>query len=226
MNIFKDAKAKLIGITKPIDPNLIPDSQGLLSYTARQSSPENQTNWMTAENLLKYCMDQDHWSVFDQVNLLIEIEIPRDIGRQVLRHKSMFFQEFSQRYALVTNFCLREARFQDDKNRQNSIDNVPPELNAEWLEMQKEVLAASQKAYNWAIENNIAKECARVVLPEGLTMSRMSINGTVRSWVHYTNLRRGNGTQKEHVILAKACRRELRSQLPFLLKIDLSKEDV
>lgn len=226
MEIFKEVKVKLIGITKPIDPNFIPDSEGLLSYCARESSPDNQTNWGTAANLLKYCIEHKHWSVFDMVNLVMEIEIPRDIGRQVLRHKSNFFQEFSQRYALVTKFCLREARFQDEKNRQNSIDNVPPELQAEWLEMQKEVLGVSQKAYNWAIENNIAKECARVVLPEGLTMSRMAINGTVRSWIHYTDLRSGNGTQKEHVILAKACRRELRSQLPFLLKIDLSKEEV
>lgn len=226
MNIFKDAKVKLIGITAPIDGSFIPDSEGILSYTARESSPENQTNWATAEKLLKYCMEHQHWSVFDQVNLVMEVEIPRDIGRQVLRHKSMFFQEFSQRYALVTNFCFREARYQDEKNRQNSIDNVPPELQAEWLEMQKEVLAVSSKAYSWAIEKNIAKECARVVLPEGLTMSKMAINGTVRSWIHYTDLRMGNGTQKEHVILAEACRRALRSRLPFLLKIDLSKEEI
>lgn len=217
---------KLIAMTQPINLRHIPDTQGVLSYCARESSPKNQTNWATSAKLLKYCIDNKHWSVFDMVNLVMEIDTPRDIGRQLLRHQSMKFQEFSQRYAVVDNFTLRDARLQDDKNRQNSIETNDLNLQAEWYDKQGKVLQAAKEAYQWALDKGIAKECARVVLPEGLTMSRMAINGTVRSWIHYTDLRMGNGTQKEHMDLAKECREVLRSQLPFLLDLDLPKEEI
>lgn len=213
---FDFIKARVIGVTTPV-VDFIPDSEGIVSYAARVSSPTNQTNFETASGLLKYCMKHGHWSVFDMANVVVEIEVPRDIARQVLRHSSMKFQEFSQRYAVAQNFVIREARLQDHKNRQNSFDIEDFELQSEWERRQEEVIALVQEHYDWAIQNNIAKECARVILPEGNTMSYMYSNATVRSWITYLNVRDDEGvTQKEHVDLARKIKPVLIEHFPFL----------
>lgn len=210
-------EVKVIGVTVPT-VDYIPDSEGIVSYAARVSNPKNQENFDTADKLLAYCAKNGHWSVFEMANAVIEIKAPRDISRQVLRHKSSAFQEFSQRYAEVDEqmFVLREARLQDTKNRQNSIVTDDPTLQGEWLERQREVINLATQNYQWAIEKGIAKECARVVLPEGNTMSYMYMNATMRTWLHYCQLRGGNGTQLEHVWLAKACREALKEYFPTL----------
>lgn len=206
---------KPIGITLPLDLD-IPDSEGIVSYCARVSNPSNQTQFDTAAKLLKYCVRNQHWSVFEMVNVVMEIECPRDIARQVLRHRSFSFQEFSQRYAEATNFITRECRMQDTVNRQNSVVSEFKELNDEWDATQRILLDKIKDAYDWALSQGIAKECARVILPEGLTMSKMYMNGTLRSWLHYVDLRAGNGTQKEHQEVAIKCRAELMKLYPFL----------
>lgn len=212
---------RAVGITMPLLSE-IPDSEGLLSYLARISNPDNQMNFETADKLLAYCARNSHWSVFDMVNLLIEIKAPRDICRQVLRHSSMKFQEYSQRYADVGEdmFCLRDLRKQDTKNRQNSISGVySAEQEAEWFDDQREVLELVQsKIKKWRASGvDAAKECTRVFLPEGLTMSSMGANGTVRSWIHYTGLRTERGvTQDEHCDIADACRDALVKYFPTL----------
>ncbi len=203
----------LVGITTPMI-DTIPDSEGMLSYIARVSNPKNQNNFETSKKLLEYCVKHNHWSVFEMVNVVVSIKAPRDIARQILRHRSFTFQEFSQRYAEVDNFTLREARLQDTKNRQNSITVDDVYLQQAWEEKQKEVLALVEDYYKWALGAGIAKECARVILPEGLTMSSMYMNGTVRSWMHYCNLRSENGTQKEHMEVAIAIRDLLEKELP------------
>jgi thymidylate synthase (FAD) len=180
--------------------------QDLIAYCARVSNPTNQANTRTTAKLLDYLIKHKHWSPFEMASACIEITTTRDIARQLLRHRSFSFQEFSQRYAdirdLDDNFVIRDARLQDPKNRQNSIENDSSDLQERWAEMQGDVIACAKAAYNWAIDNGIAKEQARAVLPEGNTVSRVYVNGTIRSWIHYIELRSANGTQKEHMELA------------------------
>ena len=182
--------------------------QDLIAYCARVSNPANQANRKTTSRLLNYLVKHKHWSPFEMASACIEIETTRDIARQLLRHRSFSFQEFSQRYAdirdLDDDFVLREARLQDEKNRQNSIASEDERLQMMWNSKQGEVIRAAKEAYNWAIENGIAKEQARAVLPEGNTVSRLYVNGTIRSWIHYIELRSANGTQKEHMDVAVA----------------------
>lgn len=218
---FDFIKARVVGVTVPT-VDFIPDSEGIISYCARVSNPSNQQNFESAAGLLKYCMKNGHWSIFDMANILIEVEAPRDIARQVLRHSSMKFQEFSQRYAEAQNFHVRETRLQDKKNRQNSIEldltnKEDFDKCLEWEKRQGEVIALVKKHYAWAIENDIAKECARVILPEGNTMSYMYANTTVRSAITYLNVRDDEGvTQKEHVYLAKVIKPAIIEHFPFL----------
>jgi thymidylate synthase (FAD) len=211
------SSVKLIGVTHPVMVNSsMNDAQGLIAYCARVSNPANQENSET-DKLLSYMIRNQHWSPFEMVNVVMEIETTRDIARQILRHRSFSFQEFSQRYAEVTEMHPpREARLQDTKNRQNSIEVDDEELQGLWDDIQLNLLLDAEEAYKWAIENGIAKEQARVVLPEGLTMSRMYMNGTLRSWIHYVELRCGNGTQKEHREIAEACKEILVQEFPFL----------
>jgi thymidylate synthase (FAD) len=196
------------------DPNLL----DLIAYCARVSNPTNQYNTETSEKLIKYLIKNAHWSPLEMVSVCMEIETTRDIARQILRHRSFSFQEFSQRYADPTkdlNFEVREARLQDTKNRQNSIETDDEDLNAEWHWRQNELILLATRHYEWAIENGIAKEVARALLPEGLTMSRMYMNGTLRSWVHYIQLRSENGTQKEHMDIAKECAKVIHKIFPI-----------
>ena len=197
------------------------DIQELIAYCARVSNPSNQNNEETSGRLLSYLAKHKHWSPFEMVSACLEIETTRDIARQILRHRSFSFQEFSQRYANPLEdlkFVLREARMQDPKNRQNSIgldsaENV--DLIMEWYKQQSEVQIASRKAYGWAIDNGIAKEQARAVLPEGMMESRLYVNGTIRSWIHFIELRSGNGTQKEHQEIAVACAKAITKIFPL-----------
>jgi len=198
-------------------------SQDIMAYCARVSNPSNQNNSETAEKLLNYCVRNKHWSVFEMCNVVLEINTTRDIARQILRHRSFHFQEFSQRYADPNElgFETREFRLQDAKNRQNSIEvDEDNEMTKSWKIKQDQLIHETKLAYKWAIENGIAKEQARAVLPEGLTMSRMYMNGTVRDWIHYCQLRMGNGTQKEHRIIAADCWTILCNLYPFLKKIE------
>lgn len=215
--MLSSIKVTPIAITKPL-VDYIPDSEGIISYTARVSNPSNQENFETADKLLAYCAREKHWSVFDMCNLIMEIKAPRDISRQILRHQSAKFQEFSQRYAEVTDdmFVVREGRYQDVKNRQNSIGGVSIEIQNEWAKRQKKIIQQSQEEYAWALKHGLAKESARVVLPEGNTMSCLYMNATVRTWLHYIDLRSGNGTQEEHCEVARACKREFVKLLPNL----------
>jgi thymidylate synthase (FAD) len=202
---------KLISIT--------PDAENLIAYCARVSNPTNQEK--PVGRLLSYCMEHGHWSVFEMANAVVEINTTRDIARQLLRHRSFSFQEFSQRYAepslLGDSFVMRDARLQDTKNRQNSLETDDQELQ-NWFDYQTWYIQdAARRVYDDAIAKGIAKEVARSVLPEGLTMSRMYVNGTIRSWLHYLNVREGNGTQKEHVAVANQVRDVLKEHLPNLL---------
>ena len=184
------------------------DAQELIAFCARVSNPSNQFNTETADKLIKYLVKHKHWSPLEMVSACLEITTTRDIARQILRHRSFSFQEFSQRYADPTrdlNFVLREARLQDPKNRQNSVENTNPAVAAWWEERQKRVINEAREAYKWAIDQGIAKEQARAVLPEGLIESRIYMNGTLRSWVHFIELRSGNGTQREHMEVAREC---------------------
>lgn len=216
--MFDFVKVKVIGVTTPVI-GLIPDSEGIISYAARVSNPSNQDNFETASKLLKYCLNHKHYSVFETASIVVEIESPRDIARQILRHRSFSFQEFSQRYAEAQSFVFRDARLQDNKNRQNSVVTDDQDLSEKWNEKQQEVVNLVKKNYDWALKNGIAKECARVILPEGNTMSRMYMNGTVRSWLHYCDLRDGNGTQLEHVDVARKCKKEILKHFPFLEEV-------
>lgn len=184
------------------------DVQELVAYCARVSNPANQYNTETSEKLIKYLVKHAHWSPLEMVSACLEITTTRDIARQILRHRSFSFQEFSQRYADPTEelaFVLRDARLQDVHNRQNSIETDDIQLQKEWNLRQNNVITEARLAYQWAIDHGIAKEQARAVLPEGLTQSRLYMNGTLRSWIHYIQLRSANGTQKEHIEIAKAC---------------------
>ena len=204
-------KARLISYSQTPEGELYVgnDVQELISYCARVSNPSNQINSETTERLLAYLRKHKHWSPFEMVSACLEIETTRDIARQLIRHRSFSFQEFSQRYADVREiddeFELREARLQDTKNRQNSIETDSEELQREWDRHQRRVLWMVKEVYAWALNQGIAKEQARAVLPEGLTKSRLYVNGTLRSWIHYIELRSGNGTQKEHMELAREC---------------------
>ena len=206
---------RVVGVTQPV-LDFIPDSEGILSYAARVSSPQNQGNFDTAAKLLKYCVEHKHYSVFETANITMEVEAPRDIARQLLRHRSFTFQEFSQRYAESTDFITRECRLQDHKNRQNSVNTEDVGTNLWWEAEQENLVDHILWLYKEALEKGVAKEVARVILPEGLTMSKLYVNGTVRSWLHYCELRDGNGTQREHADLAKKCKVEVLKHFPFL----------
>ena len=189
---------------------ITPSAMETVAYCARVSNPANQHNMTTAPQLIKYLLKNKHFSPFEMANACLEITTTRDIARQILRHRSFTFQEFSQRYAEVTSdFIFREARLQDTKNRQNSIDANDEVLQYKWQECQRELSDVAQEVYEWAINNGIAKEQARAVLPEGMTQSRIYMNGTLRSWMHYIDTRCGNGTQREHMQIAQECRRAL-----------------
>lgn len=193
--------------------------QDIVAYCARVSNPANQNNTETSEKLIRYLVKHHHWSPLEMVSACLEIETTRDIARQILRHRSFSFQEFSQRYADPTkdlDFLLREARLQDTKNRQNSVDTDDEALKNEWDQRQAELVELVKQNYNWAIDNGIAKEQARAILPEGNTVSRLYMNGTLRSWVHYIQLRSANGTQKEHMEVAKACAEALEPVFPMI----------
>ena len=212
---------RLVSYSKP-GPYLISeglyDVQELIAYCARVSNPSNQFNTETTEKLIRYLIKHQHWSPLEMVSACLEITTTRDIARQILRHRSFSFQEFSQRYADPTkdlSFVLREARLQDESNRQNSITTNNPALQAFWETQQKRVIDTARSAYEWAIENGIAKEQARAVLPEGLTVSRLYMNGTLRSWIHYIQLRSANGTQQEHAAIAVECAKVIAKIFPL-----------
>ena len=212
---------KLVSYTQP--PYPMETLTDLVAYCARVSNPSNQLNNETSDKLINYLMDHKHWSPLEMVNVCLEINTTRDIAHQIVRHRSFSFQEFSQRYADVKNmgemFVLREARMQDNKNRQNSIElNMNNVLHDKWIKRQLAVRALAEETYNWAIHNGIAKEQARVVLPEGLTKSKLYMNGTLRSWVHYVDLRTTKGTQKEHLIIAQECGNIIKGLFPVMNK--------
>ena len=214
-------KVKLVSYSKPSDDFLnlgLDDAQDLVAYCARVSNPSNQLNTETSEKLINYLIKHKHWSPLEMVSACLEIETTRDIARQILRHRSFSFQEFSQRYADPTkdlNFVTREARLQDLKNRQNSVETNDEELQKKWGKYQQNVINEALMAYKWAIDNGIAKEQARAVLPEGLTESRLYMNGTLRSWIHFIELRSSNGTQKEHQLVAKECAKVISQVFPL-----------
>ena len=211
--------AKIVAITNPLIEG-VESADKFIAYAARVSNPSNQMNIGTSEKLLRYCIKNKHFSIFEMVNVVMEIDTTRDIARQILRHRSFSFQEFSQRYADPTKdlgFVTREARLQDTKNRQNSIEVEDDlELMSEWNKRQLSLIVKSRDIYDWAINNGIAKEQARAVLPEGLTRSKMYMNGTLRSWFHYCELRMENGTQKEHRLVAESAWNELSVYFKFL----------
>jgi len=212
---------RMVSYSKPSEEMFqegLVDVQELVAFCARVSNPSNQFNTETSEKLIKYLIKHQHWSPLEMVSACLEIETTRDIARQILRHRSFSFQEFSQRYADPTkdlSFVLREARLQDTKNRQNSVENTNLALAAWWEERQKRVIKEANEAYAWAIENGIAKEQARAVLPEGLTVSRLYMNGTLRSWIHFIELRSANGTQKEHQEVARQCAKVIAEVFPL-----------
>ena len=214
-------KVKLISYSKPteeVNSEGIENIQELVAFCARVSNPSNQLNTETSEKLINYLIKNAHWSPLEMVSACLEIETTRDIARQMLRHRSFSFQEFSQRYANPVKdleFVTREARMQDPKNRQNSIETNNSKIAEEWTNIQNEVIETATKAYNWAIESGIAKEQARSVLPEGNTVSRLYMNGTLRSWIHYIQLRAANGTQKEHMEIAIACAEVIHKIFPM-----------
>jgi thymidylate synthase (FAD) len=217
----ENMKVRMISYSKPSTEMYgegLMDVQELVAFCARVSNPSNQFNTETSEKLIKYLIKHQHWSPLEMVSACLEIETTRDIARQILRHRSFSFQEFSQRYADPTkdlSFVLREARLQDTKNRQNSIETDNLALQAWWEERQKRVIAEAQNAYEWAIAHGIAKEQARAVLPEGLTVSRLYMNGTLRSWIHFIELRSANGTQKEHQEVARECAKIIAEVFPL-----------
>lgn len=223
---------KLISYSQPSEEMIstfgdVPDALDLVAYCARVSNPANQMNTETSEKLVKYLIKHQHWSPLEMVSACLEITTTRDIARQMLRHRSFSFQEFSQRYADPTedlDFLIREARLQDTKNRQNSIgldykNDNDRRMAYQWEQIQRNIIIGAKEAYKWAVEHGIAKEQARAVLPEGLTVSRLYMNGTLRSWVHYCELRCSNGTQKEHIEIAKACAEVIAKIFPITKEI-------
>lgn len=219
---------KLISYSQPTEEMIaqgLGDAQELVAYCARVSNPSNQMNKETSEKLIKYLIKHQHWSPLEMVSACMEIETTRDIAHQIVRHRSFSFQEFSQRYAnpaeFGEQFITREARLQDEKNRQNSIEiDIESELHYAWAEKQQNVIDIAKEVYEWAIDNGIAKEQARVVLPEGNTKTRLYMNGTIRSWVHYIDLRGANGTQKEHMDIAHSCASVIAKVFPIIDKLD------
>ena len=214
-------QVRLVSYSQPAEDftaDGIDNVQELIAYCARVSNPSNQMNTETSEKLIRYLVKHAHWSPLEMVSACLEIETTRDIAHQIVRHRSFSFQEFSQRYANPVEdlaFVQREARLQDPKNRQNSIETDDDDLENQWRIQQDKVVMAADKAYQWAIKNGIAKEQARVVLPEGLTKTRLYMNGTLRSWVHYIELRGANGTQKEHMEIAHACAKVIATIFPL-----------
>ena len=214
-------KVKLISYSKPTEDianDGIDNAQELVAFCARVSNPSNQLNTETSEKLIKYLIKNAHWSPLEMVSACLEIETTRDIARQMLRHRSFSFQEFSQRYANPVKdleFTIRDARLQDPKNRQNSVENEDELISKAWKEKQEKLINEATNTYNWAIENGIAKEQARAVLPEGNTVSRLYMNGTLRSWIHYIELRSANGTQREHMEIAIACAEVINKIFPM-----------
>lgn len=231
---MSEQKVKLVAITRPVvelEYNNIFTAEEFVAYAARVSNPANQANTETAPKLLKYLMKNSHWSPFEMVSMTVEVNTTRDIARQILRHRSFSFQEFSQRYADASQlgFTKRECRFQDKKNRQNSIkpdmleDGGQWTIASQWKDGQSFILQQVEELYNWALENGIAKEQARAILPEGMTHSRLYMAGTLRSWVHYCQLRCSNGTQKEHQEIANQAFEILKKEFPSL-EIDIIQE--
>ena len=213
----KMLKVQLVSYSQPSE-YFAENMTELIAFCARVSNPSNQNNTDTSEKLIRYLIKHKHWSPLEMVSMCLEVVTTRDIARQILRHRSFSFQEFSQRYADPTkelDFVLREARLQDPKNRQNSIETENLALQAFWETQQKKVLESAKSAYEWAIQNGIAKEQARAVLPEGLTVSRLYMNGTLRSWIHFIELRSANGTQKEHQLVAKECAKVIAEVFPM-----------
>ena len=215
------SNVKLISYTQP--PYPMETLTDLVAYCARVSNPSNQLNNETSDKLINYLMDHKHWSPLEMVNVCLEINTTRDIAHQIVRHRSFSFQEFSQRYAdpqtMGEMFVVREARMQDNKNRQNSIElDMNSPIHDKWIKRQIAVRALAEETYNWAIHNGIAKEQARVILPEGLTKSKLYMNGTLRSWVHYVDLRTTKGTQKEHLIIAQECGKIIKELFPVMNK--------
>lgn len=212
-------KVRLISCSQAVDlPEYIKTPQELIAYCARVSNPANQLNSEKSEKLIRYLIQHQHWSPLEMVSACLEIETTRDIARQILRHRSFSFQEFSQRYADPTKdleFVYREARLQDTKNRQNSIETTDETLKNVWKIKQRDLANQALETYKWAVDNGIAKEVARTVLPEGMMMSRMYMNGTIRSWIHYIQLRSANGTQKEHIEVALACAKAITKIFPL-----------
>ena len=214
---------RLVSYSKPADLLDVQDTQDLAAYCARVSNPSNQLNSGTSEKLIRYLVKHQHWSPLEMVSACLEITTTRDIARQILRHRSFSFQEFSQRYANPVEdlaFVLRDARLQDNKNRQNSLEiditkDDDRRLAYQWEQMQQGVINKAKDAYTWAIEHGIAKEQARAVLPEGNTVSRLYMNGTIRSWIHYIQLRAANGTQKEHILIAIECAKAIAKIFPM-----------
>jgi thymidylate synthase (FAD) len=207
--------AKIVHYSKPLNGEQ--SVSDMICYCARVSNPSNQHITTNNDKLIRYLIKHHHWSPFEMVNICIEIRTTRDIARQILRHRSFSFQEFSQRYAQVQAFSVREARLQDTKNRQSSIETVDVALQEEWKAKQESILNASTEAYQWALDHGIAKEQARAVLPEGMTSSVMYMNGTLRSWIHYFQVRTGEDTQKEHRLLALACKDEIATIFPEIV---------
>ena len=223
----KMLKVQLISYSQP-DQYFVENTTELIAFCARVSNPSNQNNPDTSEKLIRYLVKHKHWSPLEMVSMCLEIVTTRDIARQILRHRSFSFQEFSQRYADPTkelDFVLREARLQDPKNRQNSIECDNPALQAFWETQQNRVLDAAKGAYDWAIQNGIAKEQARAVLPEGLTESRLYMNGTLRSWVHYCELRMANGTQKEHADIAREIAKVIAEVFPMMEELQAKAQE-
>jgi thymidylate synthase (FAD) len=217
-------KVKLVGYTIPDKDYFtgtgVESISDLITFCGRVSNPSNQMNMDTADKLINYLLKHKHFSPFEMCNAVLEIETTRDIARQILRHRSFAFQEFSQRYADPTSvlpMVVRETRLQDTKNRQNSVETTDETLSYRWEVRQKQLIEKAKETYDWAIENGIAKEVARSVLPEGNMMSRLYMNGTIRSWIHYLEVRTGNGTQKEHIEVAKQCAIALSKIFPMFL---------
>ena len=211
-------KVRLVSHSQPPNNDELETAQDLIAFCARVSNPSNQLNTETSEKLINYLVKHQHWSPLEMVSACLEVTTTRDIARQILRHRSFSFQEFSQRYADPTKdlgFVKREARLQDMKNRQNSIETDDEDLELQWNAIQKGIIDHVATAYDWATEKGIAKEQARAVLPEGMTESRLYMNGTVRSWIHYIDLRSGNGTQKEHREVAKECAKVIAEVFPL-----------
>jgi thymidylate synthase (FAD) len=218
-------EVKLVSYSQPTEEfanDGIDNVQELIAFCARVSNPSNQFNTETSEKLIAYLVKHSHWSPLEMVSACVEITTTRDIARQILRHRSFAFQEFSQRYADPTkdlDFEIREARLQDQKNRQNSVETDDRELKRLWLEKQQEIIRLVKETYTWAINNGIAKEQARAILPEGNTVSRLYMNGTLRSWIHFIELRSANGTQKEHQLIALACAKAIAAIFPMAEKL-------